>query len=157
MTHECTRESCDGHPANRNAAMEEELNSLRRRLGLDEQVAAVTKTHLYRRIETLQAQLKLCKAELEEMARPKTVFIPEAVDDCDNPWDGRTRYGIHFSLESALKALKHFGDDEDPLIATPSEYAYNGSIEVEAAWMVHRRSSPPSSEGMLWIFEETTV
>lgn len=100
MTHECTPESCDGNPVNREAATEEELNSLRRRLGLDEHVAALTKAHLYRRIETLQAQLAFKNQKLKEAEERLALLAALEAAGVDN-WDG---YSYAMSL---------LGDDDD--------------------------------------------
>lgn len=82
------------------------------------------------------------------------VYIPEYISDSDNCWDGRTRYGIHLSLEAALEALgKVFGDAENPLTAT-QERDYEGNVTTPETWMVHRVSERPSETGSLWIFKE---
>jgi hypothetical protein len=78
------------------------------------------------------------------------VYIPEYICMEDNPWDGRTRYGVHTTLRGALDALKHFSDEDDPLVVT-------GPLEVaqdDTALPVHRESELPSEEGSLWIFVE---
>ena len=82
------------------------------------------------------------------------VFIPEYISDSDNCWDGRTRYGIHLSLKSALDALSFFADKDDPLITTETTHydSKDGS-----AWMVHRTSEAPNEVGSLWIFKEKVV
>lgn len=83
--------------------------------------------------------------------KPEHVYIPEAVDTSDNVWDGRTRYGVHLTLQSALAALEaRYGGQDDPVVATQCETAHI----AETDWMVHRRSEEPSEEGMLWIFQE---
>lgn len=78
------------------------------------------------------------------------VYIPEYICMEDNPWDGRTRYGVHTTLEGALKALGHFSyDDNDPL-------AVSGPLEGGDAneWPVHRKSEEPNEFASLWIFVE---
>lgn len=90
------------------------------------------------------------------MTTPEWVYIAESVFIEDNPWDGRTRYGIHTSLEGALKALESFGDEDDPLKATEvDDYAdYHDPDKHGRTWMVHRASEMPREEGHLWIFKE---
>ncbi|GAA0936016.1 hypothetical protein [Actinocorallia libanotica] len=85
------------------------------------------------------------------MEAPEFVYIPEFVDVSDNPWDGRTRYGVHLTLESALKALAFFGEEGDPMVATPEEQeAEDGTC----AYMVHMKSEEPDDDGGIWIFKE---
>lgn len=81
-----------------------------------------------------------------------SVFIAESIFEGDNPWDGRTRYGLHVSLEGALDALKDFADPGDPLTCTRDDEAAEPS--KRATYMVHRMSERPRIDGNLWIFEE---
>lgn len=85
------------------------------------------------------------------MTAPEFVYIPEYVDSTDNPWDGRTRYGVHLTLESALVALQFFGDEGDPMVATPGEAEPENG---ERAYMVHHQSEEPDDDGEIWIFKE---
>lgn len=75
----------------------------------------------------------------------------EYVDECDNPWDGRTVYGNCTTLEGAKAAIhKTFGTHEDSDWHA-YDYPQNMGGSVVAAWYY---SHEGNEEATLWIFKE---
>jgi hypothetical protein len=88
---------------------------------------------------------------------PTHVYIAEVIFSGDNPWDGRTRYGVCLSLEDALDSLSSFAKEGMPLVATPREETDDPEFWDEDGpirWMVHRPDEGARWDGHLWIFKE---
>jgi hypothetical protein len=81
------------------------------------------------------------------------VFIPESIFMEDNPWDGRTRYGVHTTVEGALKALEDFGSPGDPLVVAKS-LPDEGDVILHLVGRQSEAASMSIETGPLYIFEE---